>query len=129
MTCSYCGSRNDELDLRCRRCGRKPGDTLNSDFMVHRTTGALATKPRPVVMVEDPPTARPVKLAGAVQGSLFSQNVVTMPNRTAPRAPRARTAQPSTVTGTKPQVRRTHRPVAEGQGEFEFLAPVQNKAK
>jgi uncharacterized RDD family membrane protein YckC len=130
MTCSYCGSRNDELDQRCRRCGRKPGDTLNSDFMVHRTTGALATKLRPAVMVEDPPsTTRTANLAGAVQGSLFSQNVVTMPNRTAPRAPRARTAQPATVTGTKPQARRTHRPAAEGQGEFEFLAPVPNKAK
>ncbi len=130
MTCSYCGSHNDELDQRCRRCGRKPGDTLNGDFMVHRTTGALATKPRPAALVEDPPsTTRTPNLAGAVQGSLFSQNVVTMPNRTAPRSPRVRTAQPATVTGTKPQARRTHRPAPEGQGEFEFLAPVQNKAK
>lgn len=131
MTCSHCGSRNDELDHRCRRCGRKPGDTLNGEFMVHRTTGALATKLRPTIMVaEQPPATRPANLAGAVQGSLFTPNVVTMPNRTAPRAPRPRTAQPAAATGTATrQQSRRPRPVAEGQGEFEFLAPVQNKAK
>ncbi len=131
MTCSHCGSRNDELDQRCRRCGRKPGDTLNGEFMVHRTNGALATKLRPSIMLEEPPTViRTANLAGAVQGSLFSPNVVTMPNRNAPapRASRARTAQPATASGTRPQGRRP-RPAAEGQGEFEFLAPVQNKAK
>jgi uncharacterized RDD family membrane protein YckC len=129
MTCSYCGSRNDELENRCRRCGRKPGDSIHGEFIVHRTNGALATKPRPVVMVDEPPTTRTANLAGAIQGSLFAPNVVTMPNRTAPRTTRPRTAPSTTATGTKPQTRRPHRSAPEGQGEFEFLAPAQNKPK
>ena len=129
MTCGYCGSRNDELDLRCHRCGRKPGDTLNGEMTMHRTTGALATKPRPMAVVSQAPVTRPANLAGAVQGSLFAQNVVTMPNRTAPRPPRPRTTPQATVTGTKPTSRRAARQVAEGQGEFEFLTPAPNKTK
>lgn len=129
MTCSYCGARNDELETRCRRCGRKPGDTLNSEFMVHRTTGALATKLRSSVMVAEDPGNRQHDLAGAVQGSLFTPNVIAMPNRTASRPPRPKTGASATATGTKPPVRRTPRPVAEGQGQFEFFEPVQNKAK
>jgi uncharacterized RDD family membrane protein YckC len=97
--------------------------------MVHRTNGALATKPRPVPSVDEPPTTRTNSLAGAIQGNLFTPNVVTMPSRTAPRAPRPRTAPSTTTTGTKPPSRRPHRPTPEGQGEFEFLAPAQNKAK
>jgi uncharacterized RDD family membrane protein YckC len=132
MTCSYCGSRNDELENRCRRCGRKPGDSLHGEFMVHQTNGALATKPRPVARLDEPPTTtRTANLAGAIQGSLFTPNVITMPNRTAPRSPRPRTAPSTTTTttGTKPANRRPHRPAPEGQGEFEFLAPPPNKTK
>ena len=127
MTCSYCGSHNDELESRCRRCGRKPEDTLNPEFTVHRTQGALATKLRPSLVVAEAPTTRPSNLAGAVQGSLFTPNVIAMPNRMAPRPPRPRAAA-GTGTG-KPPVRRAPRPAPEGQGEFEFFEPAQTKTK
>jgi len=127
MTCSYCGSHNDELESRCRRCGRKPEDTLNPEFTVHRTQGALATKLRPSLVVAEAPTTRPSNLAGAVQGSLFTPNVIAMPNRIAPRPPRPRAAA-GTGTG-KPPVRRAPRPAPEGQGEFEFFEPAQTKTK
>jgi len=127
MTCSYCGSHNHELESRCRRCGRKPEDTLNPEFTVHRTQGALATKLRPSLVVAEAPTTRPSNLAGAVQGSLFTPNVIAMPNRIAPRPPRPRAAA-GTGTG-KPPVRRAPRPAPEGQGEFEFFEPAQTKTK
>jgi uncharacterized RDD family membrane protein YckC len=82
-----------------------------------------------MAMLAEPPVSRQSNLAGAIQGSLFSQNVVTMPNRTAARPPRPRATPTATVTGSKPTSRRATRQVAEGQGEFEFLAPAQNKAK
>ena len=107
----------------------KPGDTLNGQFTVHRTTGALANKLRPGVMVDEERTTRIPNLAGAVQGSLFMPNVIAMPNRAAPRSSRPRPVAPPTAAGTKPPARRTRRPVAEGQGEFEFFAPVQTKTK
>jgi uncharacterized RDD family membrane protein YckC len=129
MTCSYCGARNDELDHRCHRCGRKPEDTLNSDFAVHRTMGALATKLRPIALAEEPPASRPLNLAGAVQANLFAQNVVTMPSRTPARTPRTRSTPQTAVNGAKPATRRPARPVVEGQGEFEFLTPAPNKTK
>ncbi len=128
MTCGYCGSRNNELEIRCRRCGRKPGDTLTGHFMVHRTTGALANKPRPDAPPEENLQTRTVNTAGAVQGSLFMPNVIAMPNRGNPRAPRPRTS-PSTATTARPPGRKAPRLVPEGQGEFEFFAPVQPKTK
>jgi len=129
MTCSYCGSRNNELEHRCRRCGRKPGDTLNGQFTVYRTTGALANKLRPAALVDEQTTKRTPDLARAVQGSLFMPNVIAMPNRVVPRTPRPRTGASTAATGTRTATRRAARPVPEGQGEFEFFAPVQTKAK
>lgn len=127
MTCSYCGSQNDELENRCRRCGRKPGDTLNPEFAVR---GALATKLRPALVVAEAPVSRTPNLAGAVQGSLFASNVIAMPSRVPPRPPRPRTtATAAAGTPAKPPARRSPRPAAEGQGQFEFFEPVQNKAK
>src|SRR5580704_14643962 len=127
MTCSYCGSRNDELENRCLRCGRKPEDTLNGQFAVHRTTGALATKLRPVIEAE-PPVTLPSDLAGAVQGSLFTPNG---PYIVAPRAvTRPKAAPPAAATtGLKPPTRRTGRRPTEGQSEFEFLGPPPPKPK
>ena len=129
MTCSYCGARNDELEHRCRRCGRKPGDTLNGQFAVHRTTGALATKLRSTSIPADTPITRTSDFGGAVQGSLFTPNVIAMPARVAPRTPRTRAAAPATATGGKPAARRAPRTSAEGQGQFEFFEPLQNRAK
>jgi uncharacterized RDD family membrane protein YckC len=126
MTCRHCGSRNDELDNRCRRCGRKPEDSLNSEFTVHRTNGALATKPR--IMVEELRPSRTPDLSGAVQANLFTPNVIAISNRVTSRAPARPRATTSTATGVKPPMRRT-RPVAEGQGRFEFIEPMQAKPK
>lgn len=130
MTCSYCGSRNDDQDHRCRHCGRKPGDTLNGEFTVYRTTGALATKVRPMVTNEaSATTTRPPNFSGAVQGSLFTPNVITMPNRGPARTTRSRTVSSATATATKLTTRRPPRPKVEDQGEFEFFSPVQAKTK
>jgi uncharacterized RDD family membrane protein YckC len=139
MTCNYCGSRNDEHDHRCRRCGRKPGDSLSGQFTV-QTTGALAYQPQMVAQNDELPPTRTSNFAGAVQRSLFTPNVIDMPYRPAPRpAPRPRAASPANGTkpaigskpanGTKPLSRRTSRPTPEGQGQFEFFEPLQPKAK
>ena len=48
MTCSFCGSRNNEGEHRCGKCGRRPGDTLNGEFILAHTEGALAAKFAPV---------------------------------------------------------------------------------
>jgi len=79
-------------------------------------------------MVAEEPRIRRTDLANAVQGSLFSPNVIAMPNRVPPR-PRAKASTPGTLAGGKPPSRRAPRPAAEGQGEFEFFAPVQTKSK
>jgi len=79
-------------------------------------------------MDEAPPTRTP-NLAAATQGSLFAPNVIAMPNRMAPRNPRNRTAAPPTASTSRPGTRRPPRPVAEGQGQFEFLTPAPSKAK
>src|ERR1039458_10580346 len=77
MTCSYCGSRNSETEHRCRRCGRRPGDTLNGGFTLYRTTGALATKARPTAVAVGVKTLvappMPLDMARAIQGSLFPE--------------------------------------------------------
>lgn len=131
MTCSYCGSHNSETEHRCRRCGRRPGDILNSEFTLHRTAGALATKPRVTALAERPPLDRPSivpNLAGAVQANLFTPNVIAMP----PRPSAAKATRPKASAGTnsaKPPVRRPSKGVVEGQGELEFLSPVQSKPK
>src|ERR1039458_2221656 len=123
MTCSYCGSRNNEIEHRCRRCGRRPGDILNGEFTLHRTTGALATKPRAATMVDESPFTRTPNLAEAVQGSLFTPNVLAMPNRAPRTSTRVRTPA---STNSRP---RTPRPPADGQGELDFVAPAQAKPK
>jgi uncharacterized RDD family membrane protein YckC len=128
MTCSYCGSRNDELENRCRRCGRKPGDTLNGGIALHLTSGALATKIRPTIMADAPPIRIP-DMGAATQGSLFTPNVIAMPNRMAPRSPRTRTAAPATSTGARTTTRKSSRTAPKEQGEFEFVAPAPPKTK
>jgi uncharacterized RDD family membrane protein YckC len=78
-----------------------------------------------MAMMERSTTARPTNLAGAVQGSLFTPNVIAMPAR-APLPDAATTARPG--ARPKSQARRTERSI-EGQGELEFLAPVQPKPR
>lgn len=105
---------------------------------MHRTTGALATKPRQVPAVDLAPvtrSSRPPNLAGAVQGSLFTPNVIPIsrPIASPAKAPAgSRTGQrakaSASASGVKPAVRRTPR-VVEGQGELELLLPVPSKPK
>src|ERR1019366_220464 len=64
MTCSYCGTRIAESEHRCRRCGRRPDDTLTGEFSLARTDGALATKPQ--LAVSPAPAPRPDALAPKV---------------------------------------------------------------
>ena len=144
MTCSYCGSRNSETEHRCRRCGRRPGDTLNGGFTLHRSTGALATKARPaaVAVALAAPVARPVPLdlAHAIQGSLFSErpsaNVIPIESFAAPPVVRPAAAlkpashpRPATAaTLAKPAPRRAAR-APEGQGKLDFLPSAPPKPR
>src|SRR5271169_917074 len=47
MTCRYCGTRNGEGEHRCRRCGRRPGDSLTGEFALPQINGALAAQMQP----------------------------------------------------------------------------------
>jgi uncharacterized RDD family membrane protein YckC len=127
MTCSFCGSRNTD-DERCRKCGRRPGDTLNVDFGMIRTEGALATKLHPAALaaVADPPRARR-PIGRAVQQPLFpdrQSNVIQfgeyaplLPNRTAPQ-------KGASKTPSKPKTASRRRGAPEGQGILDFM-PAQ----
>src|SRR5215468_597386 len=96
MTCGYCGTRNDESDHRCVRCGRRPGDTLNS-VSTPVMTGATAPRLQPVAQMhvqreEEESADRPAPdFARAFQKSLFSDDrkVLQFP-QTAPARPRTR---------------------------------------
>jgi hypothetical protein len=72
MTCSFCGARNSDSETRCRRCGRKPDDTLRGPY--YSTQGALATTLAPAPLRAEPLAAasRPMP-ATAVQRSLFPE--------------------------------------------------------
>ena len=95
--------------------------------MVHRTDGALATKARAIAVAERPPVmSRAPKFTSPLQGSLFTPNVVAMPSRVA-QPGRATTARSASRPRTG-AARKTTRPVEE-QGELEFLAPEQPKAR
>ncbi|HXS96183.1 MAG TPA: RDD family protein [Candidatus Limnocylindrales bacterium] len=129
MTCSYCGSRNGEGEHRCRRCGRRPDDTIAGEPALHRTNGALAAQlqPQTGVALEDAPlparpSARPLNLRNPVQRSLFqerSSNVI--PFETYAPAPAKKAArQPSAKpAGSRPAARRSR--VPEGQASLDFL--------
>jgi uncharacterized RDD family membrane protein YckC len=101
MTCSFCGSRISDGETRCRRCGRKPTDTLPNQFG-YQTQGALAQMPsREPVPVEPPPIDRPLA-ARPVQRSLFPESapkvVAITPGPRPARAPsKPRTAKPRVV--------------------------------
>lgn len=153
MTCSYCGTRNGEGEHRCRRCGRRPDDTLTGEYSLVQTDGALAAQLQPVASVATAPRMAPQvvpqgrdsptgsrpgskpgiggSLARATQPSLFPDRSVPKVVRIAdyasapPRPARAKTAPRS---GAKPVVRRP-RPVAEEQGQLPFLPPQPAKPR
>jgi uncharacterized RDD family membrane protein YckC len=149
MTCSYCGTRNGESEHRCRRCGRRPDDTLTGEFSLVRTDGALAAQLRPA---EKAPEAavktapRIVAHAGGrtvgsaaprpVQASLFQERsnpkVIAIADY-APPPPRPKAAPKASATATKapaakPAKPRT-RPVSEDQGQLPFLPPQVAKPR
>ena len=131
MTCSYCGGRNYEEDHRCRRCGRKPGDTLTSSASYNHTDGALAHQSQPMVVAQPGPGPVAVELPGSrpsahrtpVQGSLFFERpagkVIPFESfqttASGPARPRAKTS------GTKPRTRRPR--TQDGQGTLELMEP------
>ena len=124
MTCQFCGTRNGDEETRCRRCGRKPSDTLRSDF-AYQTQGALATAPKREIAPAETapaPVSRPLA-PRPVQRPLFADpdaKVVSFetyaPPPSKPRAAaKPRTSKPRTVS------RRV-----EMQTELEFLPAATN---
>ncbi len=123
MICAFCGSRNGEGEHRCRRCGRRPDDTLTGDYILHRTEGQLAVQMQPVrVPAEQAPNR--MNFRRAVQVPLFQDrpapNVIPFeayaPVEPLPK-PRPRSTRPP---------RRPPR-VPEEQGALDFLpaAPLK----
>jgi len=125
--CRYCGNRNTEGEHRCRRCGRKPGDTLTGELTLHQTQGALAAQL--AVQAYAPEPQAPVglravpNLARAVQRPLFqdqpASNVTPIDSHSPTPHPAAKPAPKS----QKPQARRRSR-VPEEQGSLDFLPPA-----
>lgn len=127
MTCRYCGTRNDENERRCARCGRKPGDTLTASS-TPVMTGATAPRLQPVAQLhiqndEETADRTAPDFARAWQKPLFEdRKVVTFPQAAPPRPARARTAE----TVARP---RKPRPVPEGQGQLDFLPAAPAKPR
>jgi uncharacterized RDD family membrane protein YckC len=134
MTCSFCGSRNNEGEHRCRKCGRRPGDTLNGEYSLVGTEGALATKfelhERSVAQTaQTAAEARaPRPTMRGVQQSLFpdrQSNVIQFseyaPQRPTPQKPPA--AKPIAKAPAKPRTASRRRGVVEGQGSLDFMPP------
>src|SRR5690242_2792497 len=82
MTCGFCGTRIGEGESRCRRCGRRPDDTLGGQARLVMTDGALATKLAPVPRLQiaetqppqndsEPIVRDPASFSRAVQRPLF----------------------------------------------------------
>jgi uncharacterized RDD family membrane protein YckC len=152
MTCSYCGARNGEGEHRCRRCGRRPDDTLTSEFSLVETDGALAAQVQAVMpagraepaaklapqIVQRAPGFQPrteprtgSNLARAIQPSLFpdkSGSKVVGIAEYAPPLPRTARPRPNSNSGTKTGGRRP-RPVPEEQGQLPFLPPQPAKPR
>jgi uncharacterized RDD family membrane protein YckC len=122
------------------RCGRKPEDTLTSEY-APIVQGALATQLQPRVRVIAQAAASgatearvAANLSGAVQASLFqdrSSNVIPIASYGAPRVetkPRPRAEGPAKPVAHKPPVKRA-KPAAAGQGTLDFLPPAPAKPR
>jgi hypothetical protein len=126
MTCSFCGSRNASGETRCRRCGRRPEDTLTPERALW-TQGNLATAPRfeavetPTASCTRPMSARPVQHRLAFDEQ---SNVVEFATFAAPRA-ESRRKGPSKPRGTKKPESR----MVETQTEMDFLPPTSGPRK
>ncbi|HUK17713.1 MAG TPA: RDD family protein [Bryobacteraceae bacterium] len=145
MTCSYCGTRSGEGEHRCRRCGRKPDDTLTGEFSLVSTDGALAAQFQPVLEPAEPaekpaprivarsgghgPSTRPTGgLARAIQPSLFQDRPNTKVVAIADYAPPPARPKAAPRNPAKPSQRRP-RPVPEEQGQLPFLPPQAAKPR
>jgi uncharacterized RDD family membrane protein YckC len=141
MTCGYCGGRNNEEDNRCRRCGRKAGDTLTAEAAFNRTNGALAAQSQPVAVAMQ---AGPVALPGSrqasraprpVQGSLFFDRPVgkIIPFESFQTPASGGTSRPRAKagSGSKAGARTNRRApyVNEDQGTLDFLPPAPPKPR
>jgi len=123
MTCSYCGTRNNDGASRCRRCQRRPEDTLSGEFAL-QNTGALATQPvLNAPPIEAPPPAAP-NFARAVQRPLFQDKTAQKVVPIGPPRPRTAAAPPV----QRRAVRRGPR-VPEGQGSLDFLPPATGRPR
>ena len=139
MTCSYCGSRLGESEHRCRKCGRRPGDTLSAGPAVF---GALATERRtdpqpaparpPLQLEKRPDFPRATQARFAFQERPALQVVPYdgfAPARSGTR--RQTGSEPASKSMPKGQSRRTPRPpgVFGGQGTLDFLPPAPAKPR
>jgi len=139
MTCNYCGSRLGESEHRCRKCGRRPDDTLSAGPAVF---GALATERR---MDPQPAPARPaLQLEKRPDFPRATQARFAFPERPALQvvpsegfAParsgtrRQTGSEPASKSMPKGQSRRTPRSpgALEGQGTLDFLPPAPAKPR
>lgn len=71
----------------------------------------------------------PPDWTGAVQGSLFPNKVVAMPNRSGLPRTGPRTKAAGSGTGTRPPAKRLSHAAVEGQGQLDFLSPAPPKSK
>jgi uncharacterized RDD family membrane protein YckC len=124
MTCSFCGSRNNEGEHRCGKCGRRPGDTLNGEFSLVRTEGALATQFAPGARTAVAPRA-PVR---AVQRSLFpdrQSNLIQFAEYASPgpasRTPPAAKSPAVPKAPVRPRTASRRRGSAPGQTSLDFM--------
>ena len=139
MTCNYCGSRLGESEHRCRKCGRRPGDTLSAGPAVH---GALATQRRTAPQLAPArsllPPEKPPDFTRATQAHFAFQDRPALkvipfdgvaPARFETRRRSAMEAAPKIAP--KGQSRRTPRQpgVSGGQGELDFLPPAPAKPR
>jgi uncharacterized RDD family membrane protein YckC len=125
ITCGFCGSRNDDGEHRCRKCGRTPNDTLTGEVALHRTQGQLAMK---LEMRPAETRPKPANPGRPYQPSLFQPASNLIPFEAyAPVEPRQRQRAES-VTPNK-TARPPRRRVPEEQGTLDFLAPAPPKPR
>jgi uncharacterized RDD family membrane protein YckC len=116
MTCGFCGFRNGDGEVRCRRCGRKPDDNLGAERMIQPTDGALAAVADRAQSAAVEAHA-PQRTAGrAVQRSLFAEPSKIIPIASyAPAPPPEKVKKPS-KPASRPAARHE-----QAQGQLEFL--------
>jgi uncharacterized RDD family membrane protein YckC len=133
VTCTYCGCRNADAEVRCRRCGRKPGDTLTGEFPL-RTDGALATAPQPAAKPSISSASTP-DLSRAMQRPLFQDrpapNVIPFETYAPVEPRRRRTEQVRTdpAKSRRPRSASTAPRVSEAQASLEFLPAIPDQPR